>query len=134
MELIVYIDLVILLNFLVDSLLLLAVGKFCGTKESVRRIILGGALGGIYGGLCFTREFAFLGGFVWRVVALAAVGVAAFGLRRAAVHKSLIFALLNMTLGGLVLLLETGDLASLILCAAAMPVLCIFAGRWLYCN
>lgn len=126
---IVYLDLVFLLNFLVDFLLILAVNRYCGVPASKGRAAAGGALGGVYGAVCLLPGFSFLGGSFWRIAALVAVGAVSFGLRRSAVRKTLIFALLNMTLGGMVLLFNAGNLLAVIVCACLLGIFCIFAKR-----
>lgn len=126
---VIYIDLVVLLNFLVDFLLILAVHRFCGGRPKYGRGILGAAVGGIYGGVCLIPGFIFLGGTVWRVVALAAVGCIAFGINRRAFYKAVIFLLFNMTLGGIVLLLNAGDFVSVCLCAGAIAAVSAYVSR-----
>lgn len=126
---IVYIDLVIMLNFLVDALLILAVSRYCGTPVVPWRAIAGGMVGGLYGGACMIPGFTFLGGALWRVIALVAIGCIAFGCKRTAVSKTLIFAVFNMTLGGMVVLLNAGNILAVILCAGAVAGMSVFVSK-----
>ena len=129
MDMVVYLDLVILLNFLVDFLLLLAVSRYCGVPAVKWRAAVGGALGGIYGAVCLLPDFLFLGGLIWRIAALCAVGAISFGIRRSAVRKTVIFALMNMTLGGLVLLMNAVNFPAVVMCAGVLAFLSAFTKR-----
>ena len=66
----VYVDIVILLNFLVDLLLLLGTNRMAGFPLEVGRASAAAVLGGIYGGACLIPGFQFLGNFLWRSVSL----------------------------------------------------------------
>ena len=57
----VYLDVVMMLNFLVDLLLLLGAGRLCGMKVKLRRALLAAAVGGVYAGFCLLSGFSFLG-------------------------------------------------------------------------
>ena len=51
----VYLDLLMLLNFLIDFLLLVCAERLAGFLPAFRRISLASLLGGIYGGICGRR-------------------------------------------------------------------------------
>lgn len=101
--------------FAVDGLLLLGTDRLMGKSANGGSILLAAGLGATYGGACLLPEMAFLGGLVWRMAALAAMGTVAFGnLRRTAA-----FAVLNMAAGGLSLALgseKTALLSAVIVC------------------
>ncbi len=120
----VYLDLVILLNFLVDFLLLWGTDKLCGASASLKRTALAAGLGAAYGGFCLLPGFVFLGGPLWRLVSFAAMGVLAFGLSISAVRRSIVFFLLSMALGGLAMGLGKGSLWTIALAAAALWAMC----------
>lgn len=123
----IYLDLVILLNFLVDFLLLLGTNRLSGFPLSVRRCALAAALGGIYSGCCMLREFRFLGNQLWRGVFLGLICAIAFGFRRDAVKRGGVFLLLSMALGGVAVSLGRGDFLSLCLAAGGIWLLCRIA-------
>ena len=127
----VYLDVVILLNFLVDLLLLLGTNRLAGFPHAWGRTVLSAGLGGIYGGACLLPGFHFLGNTLWRLISLALMGVIAFGCNRSALRRSILFALLSMALGGIALGLGSGSFLALIASAALVCIMCVtgFRGR-----
>lgn len=120
----VYLDLVIILNFLVDFLLLMGTNRLAGFPLGAGRCALGGALGGIYAGICLVPGFRFLGSGFWRLVFLALMAVTAFGLEKSALRRSLLFLLLSLALGGVAEGLGDGSFGALVLGAAVIALLC----------
>lgn len=97
----VYIDGVIILNFLVDFLLLLGTNRICGHPPSPGKAAMSAVLGGLYGGACLLPGFSFLGNFLWRMVSLGLMSVLAFGWSISALRRGIVFAFLSMALGGI---------------------------------
>ena len=126
----VYLDVLVLLNFLVDLLLLIATNRLSGYPAGVKRAVPAAVLGGVYGGVCVLPGLELLAGTVCRVLMLAIMGVIAFGLRREAGRRCVLFVLLSMALGGVAVGLQSG-FWSLILCAGGVCVMCVlgFRGR-----
>ena len=120
----VYLDLVMILNFLVDFLLLLGTNRLAGFPLGATRCAYGALLGSVYSGACLLPGFRFLGNPLWRVVSLALMGAAAFGLTRSAVKRTAVFLLLSMALGGLVLCLGRSDFSALTMAALLCFGLC----------
>lgn len=120
----VYLDLVVILNFLVDFLLLLGTNRLSGFPPSVRRCALASALGGLYSGACLMTGFRFLSNSLWRVVFLCLMAVIAFGCDRSAVKRGSVFVLLSMALGGIALSFGKGDFLALVTSAAGVWILC----------
>ena len=117
----VYLDLVMLLNFLVDFLLLLGTNRLSGFPAQGWRGAGAALLGSVYSGACLLPMFRFLGNLLWRGVSLCLMGVMAFGCDAGAAKRCGIFVLLSMAMGGIALSLGRGDMLSLMLCA----VLCL---------
>lgn len=113
----VYLDLVMLLNFLVDYLLLLGTNRLSGFPSASWRCAGAALLGAVYSGACLLPGFRFLGNFLWRCVSLFLIGSIAFGWNSSALKRSGIFLLLSMAMGGIALSFGRGDLLSLVLCA-----------------
>jgi len=120
----IYLDLVILLNFLVDFLLLLGTNRLSGFPAEPGRCALAAILGALYSGGCMFPEFRFLGNLLWRCVFLCLMAVLAFGWNRSTVKRTGIFLLLSMALGGIALSLGRGDLSALVLAAIVVWLLC----------
>nr|MBQ8245190.1 sigma-E processing peptidase SpoIIGA [Oscillospiraceae bacterium] len=120
----VYLDLLMLLNFLVDFLLLLGTNRLYGFPSQPGRTAAAAALGGIYAGACLLPGFRFLGNLLWRVVSLLLMGGIAFGWSRSAAKRTGIFLVLTMALGGTALSLGKGNLLSLLPAGALMWLLC----------
>ena len=127
----VYLDLVMVLNFLVDFLLLLGTNRLSGFPAQGWRCAGGALLGAVYSGACLLPGFRFLGNLLWRWVSLGLMGVMAFGANAGAVKRTGVFLLLSMAMGGIALSLGRGDLLSLVLCAGFCLALSIlsFGGR-----
>lgn len=127
----VYLDLVVLLNFLVDLLLLLGTDRLCGRCASWKRLLAASALGGVYGGVCLFPRLTFLGNTLWRAVFLILMAVIAFGACAGALRRGVLFFLLSMALGGLALGLGDGGPLALVSAALGLTLICAlgFRGR-----
>lgn len=127
----IYGDLVVILNFLVDFLLLLGTNRLAGFPVGVGRSAAAAGLGGLYAGGCLLPGFQFLGGGLWRLVSLAGMGAVAFGWNRSALRRCGVFALLSMALGGMALWVGRGDFLRLVVSAGLTWLLCraAFGGR-----
>lgn len=127
----VYADLVIILNFLVDFLLLLGTNRLTGFPPGVKRAAAGAALGAVYSGACLYPRLSFLGNTLWRMVSLGLMAAAAFGLDRTAVKRCGIFVLLTMALGGMAANFGSGDFLGLAAASLLLWLLCCigFGGK-----
>ena len=126
---IVYADLVMVLNFLVDLFLLAGTNCLAGYSPRWKRCALAAAFGAVYAGVCVLPQFRFLGNFFWRLVSLGLLSVIAFGYNRSALRRGILFVLLSMALGGIALGMGRGGFAGLICGAAMLSILCIFGFR-----
>lgn len=122
----VYLDVLMLLNFLVDLLLMVGTNRLSGHSPGCRRALPAAVLGGIYGGLCLLPGFAFLGGLLWRLVFLGLMSVISFGTD---LRRGFLFVLLSMALGGMASLLNRGGFWALVLSAGAIAGLCLVGFR-----
>lgn len=122
-----YLDLVMLLNFLVDFFLLLGTNRLAGFPSDYKRVVSAALLGGIYSGGCMLRGFRFLGAYHWRAIILVLMAVIAFGWNRGTIKRCGIFLLLSMALGGAVELLGSGDGKGVFLSAVGIFLLCCLA-------
>lgn len=120
----VYLDLVVLLNFLVDFLLILGTNRLCGHPPGFLKASLAAVLGGLYGGVCLLPQFYFLGNIFWRLVSLLLMSVLAFGVSINALRRGVVFVLLSMALGGIALGVGGGGFWGVLLPAACILVLC----------
>ncbi|MBE6983129.1 MAG: hypothetical protein E7435_02435 [Ruminococcaceae bacterium] len=126
---VVYLDILLILNFFVDFFLLLGTNRLSGYPPSPRRAALAATLGAVYSGACFIPGFSFLGNTLWRTVSLGLMGGIAFGFRKSAVRRCVLFYLLSMALGGVALGLEGGNALTLIAAAGGVGALCVFGFR-----
>ena len=122
----VYLDLVMVLNFLVDFMLLLGTNRLSGYPLGLQRCAAAALVGSVYSGACLLPGFRFLGNLLWRTVSLGLMGTVAFGCSRSAVKRTAVFVLLSMALGGLVLSLGRNDFGALTLAAFLCFGLCRF--------
>ena len=125
----VYLDGVVILNFLVDFLLLLAAGRLCGFPVKVARAAGGGAIGAVYAAFCLLPGFAFLGNLFWRVVSLGAMAIVAYGVSVSALRRGLIFVFLCLSLGGAVMGIGSGGILSIVCAAGVLCLLCFIGFR-----
>ena len=126
---VVYLDLVALLNFFVDYLLLLGTNRLCGYPPGWGRSAWSAALGGVYGATCMLPQFHFLANTLWRIVVLCLMGWIAFGCNMSAIRRTVIFVLLCMALGGIAQGLGRGGIGSLIASAVALSGMCLLGFR-----
>ena len=124
-----YLDVLMLLNFLGDLLLLGAANRLSGYPPGIKRAVLAAALGGVYGGVCVLPELQFLSNTLWRVVSLVLMGGIAFGFCKEAARRVVLFVLLSMSLGGVAVGLESGSFVSLVLAALGVCLMCVFGLR-----
>ena len=120
----VYLNLVMVLNFLVNFLLLLGTNKLSGFQPELRRVSASAALGAVYSGACLLPEFRFLGAFLWRLGVLGTMAVIAFGVNRTAVKQGGVFLLMNMALGGFALSFGRENWGAFLLAAVGIWLLC----------
>lgn len=120
----IYLDLVVLLNFLVDFLLILATNRLAGYPIGMGRAICAAALGGAYSGACLIPGFRFLGNTLWRLVSLGMMAVIAFGYNRGALQRGAVFVLLSMALGGVAMGIGDGSFGMLLTAALVVWLLC----------
>lgn len=119
-----YLELVVLLNFLVDSLLLLGTNRLTGHPPQWGRCALGALVGGIYGRVCLVPGMGSLGNTLWRLVFLGIMGGIAFGLEKSGWKRSGLFALLSLALGGMAMGFEQVSVPMLLLCTGGIWLLC----------
>lgn len=130
----IYLDVVILLNFLVDFLLLLGTNRLCGHPPRPGRAALSAALGGVYAGVCLIPGFSFLGNTLWRTVSLGMMACIAFGFSKSALRRGVVFALLSMALGGVALGLNSRGFWSIAVSACCVCLLCTVGFRGKLCT
>ena len=120
----VYLDLVVLLNFLVDLLLLLGTNRLTGFPPGVKRAAAAAGIGAVYSGACLLPGFRFLGNTLWRLVFLSLMASVAFGWNRSALKRGGIFLLLSMALGGMAVGFGKQGFGMLVLAAVGVWLLC----------
>lgn len=120
----VYLDLVMVLNFLVDFLLILGTNRLSGFPPGWKRTALAALLGAFYSGTCLLPGFSFLGNTLWRLIFLGLMGIIAFGANRSAIKRTGVFVLLSMSMGGVALGFGRGEFSMLVLSALVVWLLC----------
>lgn len=120
----VYLDLVMILNFLVDLLLLIGVNRLCGYPPGILRCCFAAAVGGIYAGLCIVPSLSFLGNTLWRFVFLIIMALISFGINQSALRRGVVFAFLSMALGGIAMGLNRNSFLPLIFAAMGLTLMC----------
>lgn len=127
----VYLDVLMILNFLVDLFLLIGTNRLSGYATNMKRAVLSAVFGGVYGGICVLPGLQFLSHSFWRVMVLGVMAGIAFGINRDSLRRGILFVLLSMALGGVATGLTGGSFWTLSLSAFAVCVMCLlgFRGR-----
>lgn len=105
MEMTIYLDQAFLLNGLVDYLLLTVSGSLLGLPLRRKRILLAGAVGGVYAALSLLPSFLFLQSVFWKLLMAGVLCFLAFGTGRGLLRQWIVLFLLAAAFSGLVLLL-----------------------------
>ena len=120
----VYLDMVMLLNFLVDFLLILGTNRLTGYPPGIPHAAGASLLGGAYAAACLLPGFRFLGNVWWRIVFLSLMAILSFGWSLEAVRRGAVFILLSMALGGIASGVRVQHFPAIILCAVLLWLLC----------
>lgn len=118
-----YIDLLLLLNFLCDFLLLLGTNRLSGFPAQPLRLLGASAFGSLYSGLCLMEGFSFLLNPLWYLVSLGILCCIAFGLNLSALRRGAVFAILSLSLGGMATALHQSRFFLLVLDAGLLWLL-----------
>ena len=128
----VYLDLAVLLNFVVDLLLILGTNRITGDEPGLGRAAAGAFLGAVYAAASLLPGFRFLGNLLWKCVSLCMVCFCAFGLGKRMLRRGAIFVFLSMALGGIAQAMGRGGIGALMAAAAGVLGLCVLGcGRLL---
>jgi len=125
----VYLDVMILLNFAVDFLLLIGVNRLTGHPCDAKRCLCGAAVGGLYAGLCLIPGYAFLARWYVCLICVFFMTLIAFGYQKSAIRRGTLFFLLSMSLGGIALCMEQKSFVALIVAAGGLYIICRFGFR-----
>lgn len=120
----VYLDLALLLNFVINYLLLLSTARLTGGVQRPWRLAGAAAFGALYAGLSLLPGFGFLQGALWRIVFCAGMVAAAFGVGRRQLRQGGLFLGLSFALGGLAYCLGCWSLPALLLAAGGLYLAC----------
>ena len=112
-EMVIYADVLFLLNAVVDYLLLLVSARAAGAPLRRLRFALGGVIGGLYAVMMFLPGFSFLGGGLYPAAFGFLMVLTAYGATRLLLKQSLIFLAVTCALGGGVLAVGMMDGAAL---------------------
>lgn len=108
--------------FAVDGLLLGAAGALANRRTELPRVLLGAALGALYGGACVLPQMQQLSGLGFRIGALAVMGAVAYGVP--SFGCTALFCLLDLACGGLAM-----EGRGMLLSGAVVGLLCFLGLR-----
>lgn len=120
----VYLDMVMLLNFLVDFFLILGTNRLTGYPPGGAGAALASFLGSVYAAACLAPGFRFLGNICWRIIFLCLMTVLAFGWNPGTIRRGAVFVLLSMALGGMAGGVRMKHFPAICLCAVLLWLLC----------
>ena len=110
---VVYADVLFLVNFIVDYLLLLLAARAAGAPLRRMRFVLGAAIGGLYAVMIFVPTFSFLNRWRYKGLSALLMLLMAYGATGTAVKQSLLFLGLTCALGGCVMAIGMMDATAL---------------------
>lgn len=111
---------VMMLSFLVNLLLLLGTNRLCGFSPGMLRAALAAGLGAAHAGVCLLPGFSFLGATIWRFAFICLQALSAFGIRRDAIRRGLLYFVLSLAVEGI----TTGGGWAVILASVVIYLLC----------
>lgn len=103
---VIYLDVLLAINGIVDYILLRAAAKLTGHPRNRLRILLGALLGAVYAAAVCLPELAWLGHWGLKLAVGIGMALIVFGWNRGSVRKALTFFLLAALLGGVVFALS----------------------------
>lgn len=124
-----YFDILWILNFVVDLLLLIAANRLSGYPTQWWRTILAAVIGGTYGSLCVLPGLFFLAATFWRLIFLGLIGCIAFGIQKDTLRRCVLFSILSMALGGIAIGIGSNGFLSVLVCALMLCLMCTFGLR-----
>lgn len=113
-----------ILNFMVSGLLLLGADRLTHNPSHYLRILVASLLGGIYGYGCMQPGLAYLGNALMRLVSLLCMAWIAFGNGAGALHRGVVFLVLQLALTGLAAG-NQGNLGIMLVAGAVAVLLCM---------
>ena len=96
----VYIDLVFVLNFCVNYLLLRGTARLGASASRKRNAVFASSIGAAYAVLVYLPQFAWLQHFLMKIVVAAVMLMTCFGVKRSTLRLSAVFAALSLALCG----------------------------------
>lgn len=121
---VVYLDGILGMNFLVDWMILLGVNRMAGFPWEGRRTAVAAAVGSGYVGICCLPGLGFLAARGWRLMGLGVMSLMAFGVKRSAFPRGVLFLVLSLALGGMATTLTAGTGGEILGCGGALALLC----------
>lgn len=118
-------EMVLLMNFLVDFLLIIGTNRICGHPYGFLRAAIAAAIGAAYTAGCLMPGFGFLQGLHWRVIFTALLCMVAFGWTSSTLRRSLLLILLRMAMGGIALGVGKGGFWTVVMAALSICLMCL---------
>lgn len=127
----IYLDIVVILNFFVDFLLIIGTNHISGHPMGAKRAAAAALIGAAYAAGCVLPGFRFLSSMLWRIISLGLMSVVAFGWDISTLRRGILFVFLSMALGGIAMGFGNGGFWAIIMAALGVCLLCIlgFQGR-----
>lgn len=127
----IYLDIVVILNFLVDFFLILATNRISGHGPGIKKAALASILGAVYAAGCILPGFRFLSNILWRLISFAIMSLIAFGWDMSALRRGVLFIFLSLAMGGIAMGIGNGGFWAVVMAALLVCLLCRlgFGGR-----
>ena len=116
-------QLVAVLSFLVNGILLFGTSRLTDVSLPSLRGIFAAAIEGVYSGACLLPGFSFMGSILWRIVSLVIVGVFAFGAQKISLHPISAFCFISMAMGAIASGMENSSFWSTLIAAGCIGLM-----------
>ena len=130
---IVRVEGIFLICFVIEFLLIFASNRLCGTPVVWLRFVTGAVIGGAYATICMLPSTGFLAHPLYKIVAFLIITITAYGISISGMRRSAAYAILNMALGGLSMILDFDNVCSVAVGAACVSCICYIGfvpGSW----
>lgn len=118
-------DLVVLMNFLVEILLIAGTNRICGHKAAILRSAVAAAIGAAYAAGCLQSGFEFLGQWHWKIICSLVICFIAFGWERGSIRRSILLILLRLAMGSIAMGFGKGGFWAVVVAALSICLMCI---------
>ena len=115
-----------LIEGVVKGLLLIGTNRLCGYSINWGRVLAAAVIDGGYSAASMLFRLRFLSSPLWKILFLGMTVVIAFGAGKSCIYRTVVFLLLNISIGGISVGIGESKMRALLLAACCICLACIF--------